>query len=392
MSTPAVRIGAGLGVAVRAEGLIAWFVPPPAVEPALLVRALVLAAGTAPGLPEEQLETLARSTPGLALAVVSLGEEFGRAWVCGEAVVTIDGPDDRRQVAAQPGKTATWTFPLPRYAVRLGDVGVADTWSHLIAGAVPSGGVAVVWDPSVHPQMPVRPPATAHGPDAGSPPVLAHVAGPRAATGPGASAGADSAAASPTGADGVPAFEAISLLTNEPVAGIAPLPLAGDEPDKDEGAAPVEVAGLRCANGHFNHPHAANCAWCGLGMIQVSHIMVREPRPALGVLVVDGQATFTLDSDYVLGRQPHVWPEVDGRRMREIVLSADRAISRAHAAIRLVDWDVVVVDLDSGIGTWVQQPGQRPFQLPPRQPTPLAPGAVVHVGPHRFTYHSHFLR
>lgn len=362
MSAPAVRIGPGTGVAVRTKDLVAWFAPPSGVDPSVLIRSLVLAAGRTPGLPVDRLEELLASAPGLSLAVVALGREFGRAWVCGTAAVTIDGPDERAEVQAGPGVAAQRTFPLPRYAVRLGDAAVTDTWSHLIEGAVPAGGIAVVWDPSEHPQMPVRPVATAHGPPTGAQPAV-----PR------------------------PRFEVVSLLAEEPAAAGAPLPIAGKESDDDDHPQ-VEVAGLRCGRGHFNHPYAANCAWCGLSMIQVSHVMVKQPRPPLGVLVVDGQASFTLDADYVLGRQPHVRPEVDGHKVREIVLSADRAISRAHAAVRLVDWDVVVEDLGSGIGTWVQQRGQLPFQLPPGHPVPLAPGAVVHLGPHRLTYHSHFVR
>lgn len=364
MTAPAVRIGAGHGVAVRVKDLLAWFAPSPAVDPARLVRSLVLAASETAGLPVERLEELAGSTPGLALAVVSLGQEFGRAWVCGTAIITIDGPNDRSEVRAGPGGAAQRSFPLPRYAVRLGQAGaedgMTDTWSHLIEGAVPAGGIAIVWDPSSRPQMPVRPVATAHGPPTAPQPAVLR-----------------------------PRFEAVSLVGTEPAQRGAPLPLAREEADDSES---VRVAGLRCANGHFNHPHAANCAWCGLGMIQVSHVLVRQPRPPLGVLVVDGHTTFTLDADYVLGRQPHVRPEVDGVRVREIVLSADRAISRAHAAVRLVDWDVVVEDLGSGIGTWVQQRDQLPFQLAPGRPVPLGPGAVVHIGPHRLTYHSHFLR
>ena len=370
MSAPAVRVGAGNGVAVRVKGLVAWFVPPPGTGTAGLVRSLVLAEDAASGLPVGPLTELRRSTPGLSLAVVSLGLEFGQAWVCGDAVVTIDGPDDRSEVRVRDATgVAQRTFPLPRYAVRLGEVGVGDTWSHLIEGAVPAGGIAIVWDPSRHPQMPVRPVGTAHGRvESPSPPE-----------------GAIPAPAQP----GRPRADVLSLLGGQATGTRAPLPLAGAE---EESVDQIEVPGLRCARGHFNRPHAANSAWCGLGMIQVSHVLVKRPRPSLGVLVVDGRATFTLDADYVLGRMPHVVPEVDGRRVREIVLSADRAISRAHAAIRLVEWDVCVEDLGSGIGTWIQQPGQLPFQLPPGQRVPLAPGATVHIGPHRLTFHSHFLR
>lgn len=127
-------------------------------------------------------------------------------------------------------------------------------------------------------------------------------------------------------------------------------------------------------------------------MIQASLVLVRESRPPLGVLIVDGQATFTLDANYVVGRAPHQLPEVDGVRVREIVLASDPSISRAHVAIRLMEWDVVAEDLRSGIGTWVQQPGGQPFPLQPGYPISLAPGAVLYLGQHRLTYHSHHLR
>lgn len=356
MRIPAVRVGAGAGAAVRTKDLIAWFALGPGIDPAPLVRSLVLAAGSARELPVARLMELAESTPELSLAVVWLSGDAGQAWVCGEAVVTIDGAEDRTRVAAGGQPAAQRTFAVPCYALRLGDPEVTDTWSHLIEGAVPAGGVAVVWEEAARTE-PV--PVVRRG--AVEPPVGAR-------------------------------FEAVALLAAEPAEAGKPLPLASEESEEEAMPARVEVAGLKCSRGHFNHPHAANCAWCGIGMIQVSHIMIRMSRPSLGVLVIDGRATFTLDAEYVLGRQPQVRSEVDGGRVREIVLSADRAISRAHAAIRLVDWDVVVEDLGSGIGTWIQQPHQPPFQLRPGQPVPLAPGAVVHIGPHRITFHSHFLR
>lgn len=73
-------------------------------------------------------------------------------------------------------------------------------------------------------------------------------------------------------------------------------------------------------------------------------------------------------------------------------MSGDLTISRAHCAIRLRDWDVFAEHLSSGMGTWVQQPGQQPFRLSPGHPVVLAPGATVFVGPHRLSYHSHYLR
>ncbi len=200
-------------------------------------------------------------------------------------------------------------------------------------------------------------------------------------------------------------FTSVSLLAPETLAAPprAPLPVASPvvaepgtghpagEPTEEEAGEVVE--GLNCGRGHFNHPHAANCAWCGLGMLQVSHVLVRGPRPPLGVLVVDEQATFTLDADYVVGRRPSLDTSVDGVGVRELVLSdPDRSVSRVHAAIRLEGWDVVVEDRRSGNGTWVIGNAGPPERVPPDRPRVLRPGEHVHVGPHRLTFHSHHLR
>ncbi len=204
-------------------------------------------------------------------------------------------------------------------------------------------------------------------------------------------------------------FESLQLVGGPGVIDLAqlqrprtPLPLAAEEPvaaADPRGAADdpdaVVLDGLNCARGHFNHPHAANCAWCGLGMAQVSHVLVRGKRPPLGVLVIDEQATFTLDADYIVGRQPSKDPSIDGVRVRELVLAdAERQVSRVHATVRLQGWDVVVEDQGSGNGTYVVDPatGAPALQLPPHTPRVLGPGEHVHIGRHRLTFHSHHLR
>lgn len=383
MTPPAVRIAPGGGIALRTAGIVAWFPRVPkgsgaqSLDATGVVRELVLAAGRADGgLPVDFLEGLHRRDPTLSVAVVSLVGEQGMAWVCGEAKLWIDGPEQHLAVEGPAGVATTQVFALPRYAVRLGDTRQAAAWSHLVEGAVPAGGVAVLWEPDAVSRLPEQ---RHEGLDGGVP------------LGIGTAHGAE-----------VPRsegrFEAVPLLDASPEAKPEPLPVAGKpEPRAAKGVPEADsreviVSGLRCSRGHFNHPLAANCAWCGIGMIQVSHVLVRRPRPPLGVLVVDGQATFTLDADYVIGREPHQRPEVDGERVREIVLASDPSISRAHLAIRLRDWDVLAEDLGSGIGSWLQQPRQHPFQLQPGHPVALAPGAVLFLGPHRLTYHSHHLR
>lgn len=175
-----------------------------------------------------------------------------------------------------------------------------------------------------------------------------------------------------------------------------PLPEADAEvaPDADSDEPGELVQGLSCSRGHFNHPLSANCAWCGISMAQASHVLVRGQRPPLGVLVVNGHTTFTLDGDYVIGRQPGLDGSVDGRRVRALpLLDEQRGVSRVHAKVRLADWDVFVEDLGSGIGTWiVAQTGLPPARLESGREQLLQPGDQLLIGPHQLTYHSHHLR
>ena len=364
--TPSVRLVEGSGVALRVAGLVVWFARPEGVDIGELVRGLVVAAHKTPGqVPVDHLVHLAGEIPGLSLAAVVLGTDFGRAWVCGDARVVLAGVAEREIAATGPDPEATY-FPLPRSGLRLGAPDAPTGWSHLVEGAVPAAGIDVVWKR-----------AEVSEPEAHAP------ASPATSSPEESERGRAAASSSRVKRD----FEAVSLVNVQRPPVAAPLPVGQGSQARET----ATVAGLRCARGHFNHPHAAHCAWCGLGMAQVSHVLVREPRPAVGVLILDSQATFTLDADYVLGRDPRVLREVDGKRVRELVLGPDRSISRAHVAIRLRDWDVLVEDLRSAMGTWVQQPGQSPFHIAPGQPLALAPGGVVFVGPHRLTFHSHFL-
>ncbi|SLH52851.1 putative RND superfamily drug exporter [Mycobacteroides abscessus subsp. abscessus] len=60
---------------------------------------------------------------------------------------------------------------------------------------------------------------------------------------------------------------------------------------------------------------------------------------------------------------------------------ASGGMSRAHAEIRLVNWDVTVVDRGSTNGTRTRLPGYRDWvRLNPGQPMILVPGAEVMLG------------
>jgi hypothetical protein len=214
-----------------------------------------------------------------------------------------------------------------------------------------------------------------------------------------------SLAAQPT--DGAPAsqpggFQSILLadFDEEPTESRMPLPLAGqapppghDHPDDlpDDMPPQVEVDGITCARGHFNNPNSLYCSVCGLSMVQQTSYLVKGVRPPLGVFVFDDGTTFTVDSDYVIGREPEGDPRVVSGDARPMAIpDPERAISRVHAEIHLKGWDVIVEDRGSANGTYILPPGGTEWLRLPSDTTASVPtGARVLVGRRHFIFDSH---
>jgi pSer/pThr/pTyr-binding forkhead associated (FHA) protein len=168
-----------------------------------------------------------------------------------------------------------------------------------------------------------------------------------------------------------------------------PLPLEAAAPtDPVVGAeSGVEVEGLACGRGHLNRPDANLCATCG-GELGASARRVRGARPSLGVFVFDDGSTFGLDDDYVVGREPEIDVAVAQGSARPLVLDdPGDTVSRVHAEIRLLDWDVELIDRASTNGTFVWMPSSGTWdQLRPGQPRVLLPGERGAVGRRTFVY------
>lgn len=188
-------------------------------------------------------------------------------------------------------------------------------------------------------------------------------------------------------------FTSVLLMDAEPEEVREALPVAGDD-----GAVAVEaepqgpqVKGVICSRGHFNDPSAPFCAICGISMVQKTLHLVDGPRPPLGVLVLDDGATFSVDNDYVLGREPESDPDVVSGKARPLALTdPDRTVSRVHAALVLEDWNVKVVDRGSANGTYLAPPGQDDWApLHPNQVTTIKPGTRVRLGQRVLLYDSH---
>lgn len=172
-----------------------------------------------------------------------------------------------------------------------------------------------------------------------------------------------------------------------------------DEPDLEETIVPaaarpaqpasgVMVAGYRCSRRHLNDPRASFCALCGIRLDRADRVLTDGPRPPLGVLLLDDGRSFVLDRDLVLGREPEYHEAVTARGARAIRLTdPSGGMSRAHAEIRLVDWNVTVVDGGSTNGTHLRPAGHPEWaRVAPGRPIPLAPGTQLLLGGRVLTF------
>ncbi|MBB5912800.1 hypothetical protein BJY24_001667 [Nocardia transvalensis] len=142
----------------------------------------------------------------------------------------------------------------------------------------------------------------------------------------------------------------------------------------------VRVVGFKCARAHPSDPRSAFCTVCGMPVDQTqppSEVV----RPPLGMLVLDDGMTFLLTSDAVIGRDPENSEAAQRGLMPLKIEDSSGGMSRAHAEIRLVNWDVTVVDRGSTNGTRARLPGYHDWiRLTPNQPMALVQGAEIMLG------------
>jgi FHA domain len=168
------------------------------------------------------------------------------------------------------------------------------------------------------------------------------------------------------------------------MSGVAPtvveMDAAGDGPQA------VMVDGVPCARDHFNDPAARACRQCGAGLDQPPRNIQRRPRPPLGLLVLDDGTRFTLDGDYVVGREPTFDSDViDGRARPLRINDPNGTVSRLHLRISLVGWLVEVSDLGSANGSLLQSSGVE-RSLAPFEPTVIEPSARICIGHRSMQY------
>ena len=155
----------------------------------------------------------------------------------------------------------------------------------------------------------------------------------------------------------------------------------------------VVVQGVSCSRRHFNDPRSRFCSSCGISMVHHTRNPVPGPRPPLGVIVFEDGTTYSLGSDYVVGRQPELDPRVlQGLALPLVLEDDERTVSRAHAELRLVDWDVHFINLSrtNGSFVWDDQSGR---WLPVTdRPVLLAPGTRIALGRRTAVFESSLVR
>lgn len=148
-----------------------------------------------------------------------------------------------------------------------------------------------------------------------------------------------------------------------------------------QSAKPVRtVQAVHCPEQHPNPPHSTHCRRCGASISDRAISVI--PSPVLGVLVFADGTRVELDRPLLIGRKPATGALIGGEEARAIRRpNPDNVLSRTHLEVRLDGWEVAVIDRDSRNLTFVELPGQEPFQLDPSLgPVTIPPGTIVRLG------------
>jgi hypothetical protein len=362
-----------------------------AVEDALAARASGPDGSTQPGP-----AVVAFGPAGAGLAVT----------VCGVAWAEISTAHGTQRLGpVQPGLQLRCALRGAATMVRAGlGAGPAadlqtDRFAHLDGGVIRAAGLQYIPPAAVgapasaadRPASMAEPAASRQGPQPARTEPPATPAEPPAAPAEAPAAPAEPAAP-PAASDAAARFESVLLVGESQGQADERPPLPQQPPDGAGQAVPMPtILGVYCKNGHFDDPEARFCAVCGISMNQQTLARKPGPRPPLGVLAFDDGSIFQLDTNYVIGRDPALSPEVAAGHARPLCVTDDAGIvSRAHAALQLDGWRVLVKDLGSANGTRIRPHGaESDEQLAPHVPAELTPGSHVDLGGCGFRYESH---
>ncbi len=111
-------------------------------------------------------------------------------------------------------------------------------------------------------------------------------------------------------------------------------------------------------------------------------------RASLGFIAFDDGTAYSLDADYVVGREPGRDERIVSGAARELCIDDEaRTVSRVHAEVRVEGNDVLLVDRGSTNGTFVWDDTTRAWtRLTPAYPARIAPGMRGAFGQRTFVY------
>jgi hypothetical protein len=152
----------------------------------------------------------------------------------------------------------------------------------------------------------------------------------------------------------------------------------------------VRVTGRYCGRGHFNAPRDHWCRICGLALSTDPADEVEGDRPPLAQLIWDNGEGDLITTDTVVGRDPASDQAVKaGHAVGLSPSGQSEGMSRIHAELRLVGWEVLLADRGSTNGTFVWDEGQQAWQrLEVGERQPLNIGSIVAFGERTATLES----
>jgi FHA domain len=356
-----VAVVSGDGLVGRSEhGVLVVHGHPDAIDALLADQPLASREGVdalrrtaADGLPDGIVGLVVAVTDDGAIEVTAAGPEH----------VSVDSAEPLSELRGQARVSRIRGGGRVRLGVAVGRVGAAHD---LRGGVVPGAGVELIAVPaSQEPDIAPHPTAAQHPAQAPHPAAVI-------------------AANPPVPAPPVEVSDQASGHPADAAAGEhrGPAPTTLPHPVSDTAEL---VEGIVCARQHFNNPLARYCQVCGISMVQPTHDLVERPRPTLGSIVFDDGTTVPLDRSYVIGREP---PDEGATRLTPLVVDDDEhSVSRAHAELRLVDWQVVLRDLNSSNGTHVWDTQSSSWRkMPAGEQTTLDAGTYAAVGRRVFVY------
>ncbi len=145
--------------------------------------------------------------------------------------------------------------------------------------------------------------------------------------------------------------------------------------DAPAAAGADSVLGVTCPSGHGNPTHRTECRVCGQRLTGES---VRFARPGLGWLHTSAGESIELVQNVLAGRNPRA-SRIQGTVMPRLLPLPHSHVSGTHLEIRLEGWSVMVADLGSTNGTFLQRPGQPTVRIS-ETPQLLQSDDVVQLG------------